>query len=129
LDFTAARNAIDPIDGILHMRRILAHIATAPNNLDFFDTVAHIVSKESLKIFDSDMICVYILNSGSHDSPSLMKYTLRSREPSIFSLVSSSVKSLALDTIISGKVARLNSLHSNPTFNMEIDGSAGKLLI
>ena len=53
----SARNAIDPIDGIMHMRRILAHIATAPNNLNFNDMVAHIVSKVSGAFF---LITYYI---------------------------------------------------------------------
>lgn len=89
--------------------------------------IAHIVSKESMKIFDSDMICVYILSSGNGDSSALLKYTLRSGEPTIFSAHSHNLKSLAMETISSGKVSRINGMHSHSSFNMEIDGSAGNM--
>ena len=57
-----ARNAIDPTDGILQLRRILSHIATAPNNLELKDILYHAVGQASMKIFDCDMICLYMLH-------------------------------------------------------------------
>lgn len=117
------RNLFDPIDGIQQLRRILAHMATAPTTLNLPEMIGHIISKDTVRIFDSDMICMYLVKPGTDNI--LHKFTTRSSVPITIDM--DSTKSLAADTIKSGKVCRLNNLSKNQSYNVEIDGCTGVL--
>ncbi len=117
------RNLFDPIDGIQQLRRILAHMATAPTTLSLSEMITHIVSKDSIRIFDSEMICLYLIKPGSETT--MHKFTARSPVPISYDL--SSTRSLAADTIRWAKVFRMNNLAKSVSFNPEIDGCTGVL--
>lgn len=132
------RNAFDPIDGIQTMRRLMAHLASAPQNLNQDDTIKHIVNREVTKAFDTHMISLFLLkpqsnpdvqrNDSAGPNPSalrtILKYNVRSDKPVVFE--TSDVKSFANEVLSSGKMLRVNSVHhNNPYYNVAIDGCNG----
>jgi hypothetical protein len=117
------RNLFDPIDGIQQLRRILAHMATAPTTLSLSEMIGHIVSKDSIRIFDSEMICLYLIKPGSEST--IHKFTARSPVPTSYDLTIT--RSLAADTIRLAKVFRMNNLAKCANYNPEIDGCTGVL--
>lgn len=95
-------------------------MASAPNSLSLHEMIAHVVSREAVKIFGSDMICLYLVKPG-HES-TIHKFSSRTSEPMNIELNTS--KSIAGETIKTGKVARINSLNKS-SYNEEIDGCTG----
>ena len=115
------KNGFDPIDGIQLLRRIVAHMATAPNNLSTHAMVLHLVSREALRIFEVDMLCLFIRPPGA-DGSVMHRFTVKSASPTELDLKSTS--SLAGVVMRSSKVTRINVI-SNSVFNHEVDCVSG----
>ncbi len=111
----------DPIDGIQQLRRILAHMASAPNSLSLHEMIVHVVSRDAVRIFGSDMICLFLVKPGSDNI--IHKFSGRSNEPTTIEI--NLTKSIAVETIRSGKVQRVNSIAKNSNYNEDIDGCSG----
>jgi hypothetical protein len=116
------KNLFDPIDGIQQLRRILAHMANSPNSLSLHEMIVHVVSREAVKIFGSDMICLYLVKPNSNDV--IHKFTERSTHPTSFEM-NAYTKSIAMETIRTGKIARVNAVSKNAAYNENIDGCHG----
>eukprot|EP01038_Epipyxis_sp_PR26KG_P004167 gene4167-5931_t len=116
------KNGFDPIDGIAMLRRILSHFASSPNTLEVKDMISHIVSRETMKIFDTSMICLFVIQPGSPNN--LLKYTARSLEhPDIIDM--NETISIAGDTLKHGQIDRINVLSQSILFNPKVDGCDG----
>lgn len=114
------RNAFDPIDGLQQLRRILAHIATAPHDLILKKIIAHVTAKDSLRMFDAEMISLFIIRP---ERPNIMqKYTVRSTEPTLCDF---ELTSLAAETIRSSRIARINSIAQCNVYHPDVDGCPG----
>jgi septal ring factor EnvC (AmiA/AmiB activator) len=118
------RNAFDPIDGIQLLRRIMAHAATAPSNLNLHATLLHIASRETLKIFECDMVCLFIKDPVRENV--LLRYTVKSPLPE--EVRTSETTCVAADVIKSGKIARINVVANNAQFNPLVDCCTGVIV-
>lgn len=115
------RQALDPMEGIMLLRRLVAFLATTPSNLHLGDVCNHITSRDLARIFDVDLVCLFIIPP---DNPKIFhKYTMRSKEPEIIHIDDS--KSLAADVVKYRHIARLNSLIRVDAHNVSVDGCPG----
>lgn len=115
------RNVFDPLDGIQQLRRILAHMSSAPSSLSLFDMIDHIVSSDVMRIFDADMVCLYLVKPGADTV--MHKFTTRSKTPTTVDM--GTTRSLAAETIRSGKAQRLNIVSNSAAYHPDIDGCVG----
>jgi putative methionine-R-sulfoxide reductase with GAF domain len=98
-------------------------MANAPNSLSLEEMIVHIVSRDAIKIFGSDMICLYLVKPGQENV--MHKFSSRTSESTSIDL--STTKSIAGETLKTGKVSRVNSVNKSATYNDEIDGCTGVL--
>lgn len=126
-----SRNACDPIEILLELRRILSHVAEMPSSLSSNDIYYHFVSRELCRVFDTDIIVLFVLNpsytlSGSDSSnavSSVFRYTSRSQTPETIML--SGTTSVIANVIQSDNLTRVNSISQSKHFNMNIDCCPG----
>eukprot|EP00601_Ochromonadales_sp_CCMP2298_P029886 CAMPEP_0173341404 /NCGR_PEP_ID=MMETSP1144-20121109/9553_1 /TAXON_ID=483371 /ORGANISM="non described non described, Strain CCMP2298" /LENGTH=1248 /DNA_ID=CAMNT_0014287723 /DNA_START=121 /DNA_END=3867 /DNA_ORIENTATION=- len=114
------KNAFDPIDGIMLLRRIIAHMAAAPADLDIQSMINHVASVETQKIFESDMVSFFLKDPVR--SNVLLRYTVKSKKPEEIDI---ETRCVAADVIRTGKVSRLNVLSPSTSFNIVVDNCAG----
>lgn len=138
--FTALlkRDALEPLEGIKIMRRVLAFMANAPPATNLIEVAQYIVSKDLTKIFDAEIACIHLMSSSMNEcykSDTLRKITPRSNDVETFDRreYRGSGKdereptSIAWETIKSGHALRLNSMHGRTSnnFNKVVDGVPG----
>lgn len=118
------RNAFDPIDGIQLLRRLLSHSASAPSNLNLHATILHIASRETLKIFECDMVCLFVKDP-TRDNV-LLRYTVKSPLPE--EINTNETNCVAAEVIRAGKVSRINVVTNNVVFNPMVDCCTGVIV-
>lgn len=113
------RNAFDPMEGIRVMRNILAHLAKTPSNLIEEDVASHLCNKLLCKLFDVELIAVFLLQPGG---TVIHKYTTKGHKREIVQVGSQT--SLVDNVLRTGTVRRYNNLkrQKNMYFNPYIDG-------
>ena len=110
------------MEGLEQLRGILAHLAMAPNTLSLQEMITHAVSRETLKIFCADMICLYIVKPGQDHI--LHKFTTRQYSEAQ-SIDMNESRSLAGETFKTGKISRVNALSKSTVYNAQVDGCIG----
>jgi hypothetical protein len=131
------REALDPLDGIQTMRRVLEFCAKAPQCVNAIDVAHYAVSREMTKIFDVEIACVFLKDDALNECYKLdmiKKVTLRSSEYETLSPLEyrgrgepNAQTSVMWETIRTGHVARLNTLHgrTSTNFNRIVDSVPG----
>jgi len=138
--FTALlkRDALEPLEGIKVMRRVLQFMANAPPATNLIEVAQYVVSRDMTKIFDAEIACVHLLSSSMNEcykQDTLRKITPRSNDVETFDSreYRGSGKdereptSIAWETIRSGHALRLNTIHGRvaSNFNKLVDGVPG----
>ena len=113
------RHALDPMDGITQMRRILACFSSVPRSLHLLEVSFHLCSKSTCKLFDVEAICISLVQPGGE---AVLKYSFQPYEVEL--LPTTGTKSLVDEVLRSGNAIRVNSFKDGkcPSFNQEIDG-------
>jgi len=137
--FTALlkRDALEPLEGITIMRRVLQFMANAPPTSNLLEVARYVVGRDMTKIFDAEIACVHLLSSSMNEcykQDTLRKITPRSNEVETFDSreyrgggKDEPAASIAWETIRSGHALRLNSMHgrTSNSFNKQVDGVPG----
>jgi hypothetical protein len=117
------RHSIDSTDALIKFRRIVSFMVNAPSSMQFNDVIEYFTSREAHKLFEVELICVFIKQK---KSDIMNKYTSRSSLPQAIDVAQT--KSIAGDVIKHCKVGRFNSLQRVMHFRPEIDGCSGVIV-
>jgi hypothetical protein len=121
--FTALinRNAFDISEGLIQFRRLVGYLVTAPATLNLTDIVSFIVTKDLMKIFDCEMVCLFL---NQDRGPGIInKYTPRHVDPEFVDIRDS--KSILADTYRTGQMSRSNVIGKSSLYSYETDGCIG----
>ena len=114
-----AREGADYTEILFQYKRLATFFSSAPLSLTIDEIGQFLGSLDAIKIFDIEMIAVFVVDGPKRDK--VLKYTPRSPHPESHNLTE--VRSIAGDVIKLGRVTRLNNLHRVPSFRQEVDGT------
>ena len=119
------KRAIDPVESILQCRRMIEWMASIPKEtFQLSNVMTHITSREMSKIFDVDMIFVFIIDSENKNQ--ISKYSIRA-DTCETHLLSDTISSLVGEVINKEKILKFSQVIL-PEFNASIDGCPGILI-
>ena len=140
--FTALlkRDALEPLEGIKIMRRVLQFMASAPPATSALYCANYIVGRDMSKIFDSEIASMHLMGNSMNEcykTEAMRKFTSRTAEPEELLArdyrcangLANGTTSVAWETIRTGHVNRLNSLSGRTSthFHKMVDGIPGIL--
>ncbi len=115
------RNAVDPVDAVVLMRRLLSHVATIPATSDESMLASHLINEECSKLFQVEAIALGI---ALDDHGGIIKYSSRQSVPIIHADVSRSIVTEIMRTGISIRLNELQLSRSKDR-NAEVDSCPG----
>ena len=119
------KRAIDPVESILQCRRMIEWMASIPKEtFQLSSVMAHLSSREMSKIFDVDIIFIFIIDSENKNQ--ISKYSVRAETCEVFHL-SDTISSVIGEVLKKEKILRLSQV-KECELNASIDGCPGILI-